>query len=121
MRKVCKCDKLTMEVVAEYASIRECAERERMSHTTVEDNCLRRRVNRGRFVYRYAEDVDPLESFEGKSGRPVIAENLLTGESDGFYNVYEAAERFYVHPVTVRRHLASGEPLFREWAVRYAR
>lgn len=119
--KVCKCDKLTMEAVAEYESVRECAERERVPHTTVEDNCLRRRVNRGRFVYRYAEDVDPLESFEGKRGRPVTVENLRTGETMDFYNVYEAAERFYAHPVTVRRHLVSGKPLFRDWAVRYAR
>lgn len=95
-RSIVVADKVTMEVVGEYSTARDCASDTGMNDAVIIEIAKKRRVSRGPFIYRFAEDFDPNESFDGKYNRPVRVTDCETGESMGFHEISEA-DAHYQH------------------------
>lgn len=121
-RRVYVCDKITMQVLREYGSTYEAARKEGESVSTVYPACRNRRVSRwGRVVYRYADDYDPDERFDGKSGRPIVAVDYFTKKRLFFYTAEDAAKYLGVHPGSVHAAIKEKRYITDRYRVGYAR
>ena len=96
-RAIVVADKVTMEVVGEYSTARDCASDMGMNDAVIIEIAKKRRLSRGPFIYRFAEDFDPNESFDGKYNRPVRVTDYRTGESMDFHELSEAEAHYQQH------------------------
>lgn len=91
-RKVYKCDKVTMKILDRYDSIKDAAIAEGISYGMLVETLQCRAVGRRPYVFRYADDYDPFESFEGKRGRPVLMLDVVDGKVHTFNTLKDAAD-----------------------------
>ena len=111
-RAVYKCDKLSMEVLETYASANEADRAHGLGYGHVANCAKRRTVSFGPYVWRYADDYDPAESFEGKKNRPVAMLDTATHAAAVFTSPSAAAKAVGVPSGDVCCSIA------RKWAVR---
>ena len=83
-KKVFECDKITMEIVRQWDS---ATDAEKELGFFVAGSCCRKNVSKGKYVYRYEDDYDPNESFEGKHFRPVLVVDIATRKKQAFYSI----------------------------------
>ena len=101
-RPVVKCDKLTMEVLETYPSARAAERAYGILHGNIAVACSRKVVSKGRFVWRFADEYDPDESFDGKLNRPVAMYDSLSETASVFESLTEAAKSIgYSNPAIV--------------------
>lgn len=91
-RTVYKCDKLSMEVLEVYTSASEADAAHGLPCGAVDSQCRKRRVGRTGYVFRFADDYDPNETFEGKYNRPVAVKDCITKAVAFFPTLTEARE-----------------------------
>ena len=120
-RPVVKCDKLSMKIVAEYPSAWEAEKANGYGPAKVAQICEKKSVSHGKHVYRYADEYDPNETFEGKFNRPVAMydaerESLLLYESLG-----EAAKAIGYNQSTVSASISNGTMVGKRFVFKYAR
>lgn len=77
-REVYLCNKVTLEIVGVYSGVMDASRANGVSYSRIRSACDQRSVSDGRYIWRYAEDYDPNESFEGKCNRPVICVDMQT-------------------------------------------
>ena len=119
--RIAKCDKITMEVLAEYATCTEAAEASGVSMNTICASCRNRAVGKFDYVWRYAEDVDPRESFEGKCNRPVLVGDYEKNTIRAYPTLSDAAMVLGVDDSTVSRAIRMYAMIKGRYRVRYAR
>ena len=118
-RPVYRCDKLTMKVLDKYANYRE-AESDTGEYS-VYGSCRYRRVGPYRHVWRFADDYDPNETFEGKRNRPVACGNIET-ESIVFYeNITQAADKLGLEKGAIVLAMKRGSIVNSRYRFKYAR
>lgn len=120
-RRIFKCDKITMEVLGEYGSILEAAKASGVPYDVAYSGCKRKSVGCYPFVFRYAEDYDPNESFEGKFIRPVTVMDVEKGECVTFYSPNDAACQLYTSKDTIFRAIKRKEVVLGCYLIKYAR
>lgn len=115
------CDKITMRVVGRYPRIVDAAKAYGISPSTVRTSALDRRVMNDTVVFRFIDDYDPNETFEGKKNRPVVA--IADGKDviGTFYSAEAAAESLFISLATVRACIAKGERTLKNVNLEYAR
>lgn len=91
VRAVYKCDKKTMRIVEKYPSASEAARRNKLNPTSLGHAARTLSVTPGPYVWRYAEDYDPNEKFEGKHNRPVAVYDSITRTLAVFNRIEDAA------------------------------
>lgn len=74
-RAVVEVDKLTRRVNRRFKSASECAQATGIPWSSLIERLRRKGLGDGRFYYRYVEEFDPAERFEGQRGCPVMAVN----------------------------------------------
>lgn len=77
-RPVVRVDKKTGEVLERFKSIYS-AQRSEMGQLCVRQQCNNKTLGNKRYFYRYEEDYDPSENWEGKSRRPTWIIDGKTG------------------------------------------
>ena len=120
-RRVLVCDKLTMEVVKTYESMSRAAAREGRDASNFYWTLTKKRVGPGRFVYRYEEDYDPEETFEGRRHRPVLLFDKSTGQKAVFFDKKKLADSIFSSAKTIDLALKDGHLIAGRFALRYAR
>ena len=116
MRAVLMCDKVTMKVIRRFGSAKEAARKTGELRDSITRSCLKRHVSSGGIVWRYEDDYDPEETFEGKNNRPVEVSDTKDGTATVYCNINDAAyalaycERFVNHAIRSGR-LAGGRYL----------
>lgn len=118
-RPVYRCDKLTMKVLDKYANYRE-AESD-MGEYSVYGACNDRRVGPHKHVWRFADDYDPNETFEGKKNRPVVCGNIETEKIVFYENAAQAAEKLGVQRQTITIAIYRGSLVSGRYRFKYAR
>ena len=68
---VYKVDKYTMQVVEIYLGTQDAAIANEKRPSFIAQACAGKTLTRDRWFYRYEEDYDPCEPFDGKLNRPV--------------------------------------------------
>lgn len=91
-KAVYKCDKFDMSIVAKYPSATEACIQNGLRRARVSEIARDRLVDKGRYIYRYKNDYDPNESFEGKKNRPVLIGDFKTGKKFAACCIQEAAD-----------------------------
>lgn len=89
---VVKVDKMTRDVVARYASLRECSNAEGIPATTIAESCRRGSLAKGRYYYRREADFDPFERFEGNHNCPLISRDVESGDVAWHVSLLAASE-----------------------------
>lgn len=120
-RHVVKCDKLSMRVVEMFESARDAEKKYGFHKNTVANICMKKTVSKGRFVWRFADEHDINETFEGKTYRPVEVLDGQTGERMYFESTQATAKAFGVPPIAVTQTLARDGKFLNRYALRYAR
>ena len=109
-RPVVLVDKVTGKAVRSYPSSAAAAHAEGYEPPTVTTAARLRIVPRGRFAWRYADEHDPRERFEGKCARPVAVyeggELLFVADS-----VCDAARRLGASREGADAAIRRGKPL----------
>ena len=122
MRRVYKCDKATMEVLAEYPNMHQAAIANGVSPRKVVDGCRKHVAGKHSFVFRYADDYDSNERFRGgQMGRPVLRIDVQNDTARVFSTAKEAANASYVAVDTVYWHISTGKLLEGRYAFDWAR
>lgn len=105
-RRVVVCDKITMEIIEELPMMKDAAEIYGFKMKAIHKACQKRQVLKGRYVFRYAEDYDKYESFEGRRNRPV--KMFLDGKAVMFYSIEEAAKNLNYSKSHIEHALCDG-------------
>ena len=118
-KKVFECDKITMEIVRQWDS---ATDAEKELGFFVAGSCCRKNVSKGKYVYRYEDDYDPNESFEGKHFRPVLVVDIATRKKQAFYSIEDAAKHLHYSVKAIQYSIVNRKPLgFWLYAVKYLR
>lgn len=120
-RPVVKCDKLSMNVVAAYPSAMEAEKENGLKRSRVAQMCGKKSVSSGVHVYRYADEYDQNESFEGKFNRPVAMYDTWYGKVSFFTNTTVAAENIGCSNATVVSSMTRKALVARRYLLKYAR
>ena len=120
-RRVLKCDRITLEVLAEYKNPAEAARALGLPFNTVRHSCDERRVGFRPYVLRYEDEYDPEESYEGKRGRPLAVHDTESGDTLCFYGPGDAAAALFVCECSITRAAKTGRRVLGRYAVTYAR
>lgn len=120
-RTVYKCHKISMEVLEVYPSAADAARAYGMGHDSINKACRERRVTRKGYVWRYAEDYDPRESFEGRQNRPVVVYDAVSKAVGFYFSTREAANRLGVKMNTIEAARDNKRYLNNRLIVKYAR
>lgn len=121
-KEVYVCDKITMDIIRKYRTAYEAAKSENEPLSSVNMACRRRRVSRwGKTVFRFADDYDPNESFDGKQGRPVLVTDIATGKSKVFYTTQEAADVIFVSRDYIGNAAKNNWVVLKRYRLSYAR
>lgn len=121
VRKVAKCDKITMEVIEVYNSELEAAKANNKPLETIKDACRRKTVSIGKYVYRFRDEVDEKETYEGKRNRPVLVVDAETKKARVFLTRAEAAKALCYCDATVFDAIYKKKPLGGRYIIKYAR
>ena len=120
-RPVVKCDKLTMRIIETYQSAREAARVHGIPHGNISVPCSKKVVSKGSFVWRYADEYDPDESFEGKFNRPVAMYDSYSEAASIFDNLTEAAKSVGYSNAAVSNSMSAKTMLGNRYVFKYAR
>ena len=120
-RPVVKCDKLSMKVVSWYPSAWAAEKENGYRPSKVAQICERKRVPAGKFVYRYADEYDPNETFEGKFNRPVAMYDGVNESLSLLESLEKAAKAIGYHQSTVSVSMTNGTMVGRRYVFKYAR
>ena len=120
-RTVYKCNKLSMEVIEVYQSAADAARAHGLDYDSVRKSCREHRVPRKDHVWRYAEDYDPDESFEGRQNRPVVVYDAVSKAVGFFSSTRDAANRLGVKMKTIEAARDKKRYLKNRFVVKYAR
>lgn len=121
-KMVLECDKITMKIHRIWHSAVDAEKELGLGKTTIVRRCIEKRTTKGKYVYRYMDDYDPKESFEGKYHRPVLAIRIRDRQTYAFYSLDEAAEYLNVGKTHVSTAITSGKPiLYDMYLVKYLR
>ena len=94
-KRIYLCDKITMEIVEIYLSAYDA--RMVYGHSSIHNSCVNRAVNGDRYVWRYEDDYDPNESFEGKYNRPIMCGDYEKGRIFFFNSMQVASQALGLH------------------------
>ena len=120
-RPVVKCDKLTMRTVETYESASEADRRNGLKKGTVANCCRLKKVGFDDFVWRFEDEYDPNETFEGCHNRPIVLRNVETGEVYAFGSSRKAARALMIPGVAILAAIKSKEPLLGKYEADFAR
>ena len=120
-RKVYKCDKVTMKILDRYDSARAAERAEGVKYGYLHCALRTRAVGTKPYVFRYASDYDPFESFEGKYGRPILVLDVVDGKTYTFNTIDEAAKELLIAPSTVTTCLSRKIRALGCYKIEYAR
>ena len=120
-RPVVKCDKLSMKVVSWYPSAWAAEVENGYGPSRVAQICEKKRVCAGKHVYRYADEYDPNETFEGKFNRPVAMYDGVNESLSLFESLEKAAKAIGYHQSTVSASMTNGTMVGRRYVFKYAR
>lgn len=120
-RTVYKCDKLSMEVLEVYPSAREAEVAHGLSYGAVANQCQTRSVSRFGYVFRYADEYDPEETFEGKYNRPVAVKDCITKAVAFFPTLTEAREELGLTRSAISSSMSREYLLHGRYVAMYAR
>lgn len=108
-RPVVLVKKTTREVVKRYQSIRGASRASGIHYDQIFDQCNRRGLGGGYLYWRYEDDFDPNESFEGvRKNRPVLAVNKMTGHWVWFDSMADAGRHFFGNVHGAKKAMKSG-------------
>lgn len=91
-RTVVECDKITMEITGLWFSVAEAARCLGISRPCIQQRCRTKSVTPGKYVYRFLDDWDTDEQFEGKTNRPILIENVKNKNVHMFHDFHEAVD-----------------------------
>lgn len=118
-RPVCRCDKVTMKIVKTYPSANTAVKA--TGDHGIPIACRLRQVSNGRYIWRFVDDYDPNESFEGKYNRPVICEDI-TNNKITFYDTLAKAEKaLFLDRGSIGGTMKRGFKVLGRYRFRYAR
>lgn len=120
-RPVYKCDKLSMEVLEAYQSAMEAELANGLRVTSVAFHAKRKNVSSGPYVWRYADEYDPNESFEDRKNRPIACYDTMTKKAAVFLNLPEAARLTGLHHTTIVKAMSEGRLVKCRLLFKYAR
>ena len=120
-RPVVKCDKLSMKVVAWYPSAWEAEKANGYGPAKVARICEKKSVSHGKHVYRYADEYDPKETFEGKFNRPVAMYDAERESLSLYESLGEAARAIGYNQATVSASISNGTMVGKRFVFKYAR
>lgn len=120
-KAVVKCDKVTMNVLESYPSCTDASIASGESPFSISNMCRKRTVGIKGYVWRFADSMDPDESFEGKRNRPVIIGDYKSGTLRVFSTISEAAKVLGTSPSNVAHAIRSRSKLNDRYRARYAR
>lgn len=120
-RPVVKCDKLSMNVVAAYPSAMEAEKENGLKRSRVAQMCGKKSVSSGVHVYRYADEYDQNESFEGKFNRPVAMYDSANESLSLFENLQKASKAVGVCPSTISASMTNRNMVCERYVFKYAR
>lgn len=118
---VLKIDKVTGKAVKSFESVKDAAIDAQLRREQMTRHLKNRNIAPGLFYYRYGEDYDPLESFEGRQNRPVAVTDIDTGETVYFGCIKEVAEEYVIHKATVSVAIKRGSLVLSQYRMRWAR
>lgn len=111
-RAVIEVDKATRRPLRAYGSVSEAARATGTPRTSLERVLRDRGMSSGPSYYRYADDFDPAEEFEGRRRRAVGAWAGGARPARVFDDSAAAARAYRVETVTIRAAIATGRPRF---------
>lgn len=120
-RRVFKCDKLTMEIIEAYPSAREAERANDLPCSSVYHAAGLRNVGYEGYVWRYEDDYDPHESFEGKCNRPVAIMDTKTKAVAVFETLKVATEKTGISYSILTTSMRKGYLAAKRYLVKYAR
>ena len=109
MRSVFRINKLTRDIEGVYPSVTSAARSAGMRGKRMDDLCRKRNLPPGTFYYRFADDFDRDESFEGKRNRPVVLVDASTGFKLWFADRAECAKTMGWSAARVSSSISSGQ------------
>lgn len=118
-RQVYRCDKVTMEIVNVYPGVNAAAKA--ANTRSVQTSCNHRRVSSDRYIWRYADDYDPNESFEGKYNRPVACIDAINNTITFYDTLAKAEKALFLGSGTVTRALRKDSLVLGRYKFKYAR
>lgn len=118
---VYKCDKLSMKVVAEYPSAAAAARDNGLSPTGVAHAAKNKEITYGPYIYRYVEDYDPNETFEGRNNRPIICYDTKTKMAVVFVGTDKAAAALGVDVKRISCSMHAKTRLLGRYVFKFAR
>ena len=108
MRGVFRINKLTRDIEGVYPSVASAARSVGMRGKRMDDLCRKRNLPPGAFYYRFEDDFDRDESFEGKRNRPVVLVDESTGSKLWFVDRAECAKTMGWSTARVSASISSG-------------
>ena len=117
---VYKCDKLSMEILAEYPSAAAAARDNGLDPTSLSQSVRAKRVSYGPYVYRHVKDYDPNETFEGKANRPVVCYDTETKRAVVFTGTDKAAAYLGVSSGSITGSMCHKARLFGRYVFKFA-
>lgn len=120
-RPVVKCDKLTMRTIETYESASEADRRNGLKKGTVANCCRLKKVGFDDFVWRFEDEYDQGESFEGCHNRPIVLRDVETGETYVFGSSRKAGDALKIPGVAIRTAIDTRQPLLGKYEANFAR
>lgn len=118
-KRVYRCDKITMEVVEIYRNTTDAQTGTEETH--ISGDCKARIVSKGRYVWRYEDDYDPNESFEGKRNRPVICGDYKKGRIFFFSSINVTSKALGLPKTTIFYAIKRNSKVENRYRFKYAR
>lgn len=118
-RPVYRCDKVTMKILNTYPSVTDAIKT--TGYKGIYTSCQHRRVSSGRYVWRFVDDYDPNESFEGKHNRPVMCEDVKNNTTIIYDTLTKAEKALYLDRSVIENTLRKGSLTLGQYRFRYAR
>lgn len=121
MKAILMCDKITMKVIKRFDSAGEAAKRTGEIRESIGRSCLKKHVSSGAVVWRYEEDYDPEETFDGKHNRPVEVVDTKDGAKTVYCNIGDAAYALVYCERAVNHAIRKGKLVGGRYKLGYAR
>lgn len=120
-RKVVAFNKATMDIVDVYNDAVECAEKNGIQVNSLHTILRNKSLMRGAVCFRYLDDFDVNESYEGKRYRPVVLTDTETGRRFCFYNASLASKALRVDPSSIYTSIVGGSKVLCRYTFDYYR
>ena len=119
--RVLKIDKVSGGIVRSFETVKDAAADAGIRREQMSRHLKGKRLSPGMFYYRYADDYDPCETFEGRPNRPIAVTDTYTGETAYYGSASDVARKYIVTLSNVSYAIRHDNLVLGQYKMKWAR